>query len=341
MNGRASSTKAVFFRMAVLALAPTAFCLAAGPEAQAPARVFFSDAHLSFTFPDGWRLGASFPYGPVFERPAAPGEAARISCEASKPLDETRLASDADPAFLLRFAAGDLASRRPAAKILSGAARQVAGQNAYELHWEEPERALFCQSDYFFVENRVYALTLAVSSGSFAARAPEFQAWLDGVRVLSRRDSGALDSAARGGVWVHQTGGAKIAVPDNWLIAVADDRELGATLAHAGLRSDFTVTVDPAPPAAADFTTDEKDEARRVLQKKGYKILSESEEPFHDLPAFRLDYEGLNKDREVRGQDLWVASPRARWLFNMEGDASLFVQLADNYRSILNNVQFL
>ncbi len=69
--------------------------------------------------------------------------------------------------------------------------------------------------------------------------------------------------------------------------------------------------------------------------------MSESEEPFHGLSAFHILYEGTDGGRYLRGQDIWVASPKGRWLFNLEGDGAFFNKLTDDYSDILNNIQFL
>jgi len=161
------------------------------------------------------------------------------------------------------------------------------------------------------------------------------------VAPLSRRDSGKLASPAHGGLWIHQAGGAKIAVPEDWLIGVADDRQIGATLARDKMHVDFTAGVEissaPTKEIGAAVITD----ARRTLQQKGYTIVSESEEPFHSYPCIRFFYEGTLGGRFVRGQDLWVASPRGRWLFSIEGDGPLLRKMANEWQGILDGIQFL
>ena len=132
-----------------------------------------------------------------------------------------------------------------------------------------------------------------------------------------------MDAPAHGGLWVHQTGGAKIAFPEDWLIGVADDRQVGATVAHDKMHLDFTAVVDVCDARLQTMETQEKDAARRAIEKKGFKIVAESEEPFHGYPCFQLTYEGTVEDRFVRGEDLWVSGPKARWLISIEGDAKL------------------
>ena len=59
------------------------------------------------------------------------------------------------------------------------------------------------------------------------------------------------------------------------------------------------------------MTLEEKEEARKALEAKDYKIVGQSEEPFHGLPAFELVYEGTQDGRFVRGQDIWVFEPQS------------------------------
>ena len=49
----------------------------------------------------------------------------------------------------------------------------------------------------------------------------------------------------------------------------------------------------------------------------------------------------MHGDRFVKGRDIWVVSPKARWLFNVEGDVSLYNSLADQYEQILKNIEFI
>ena len=88
------------------------------------------------------------------------------------------------------------------------------------------------------------------------------------------------------------------------------------------------------------MTLEEKDQVRRTIQEKGHKIVAESEEPFHGLPAFHVAYEDTVEDRFIRGQDLWIWSPKARWLINIEGDSSLLRQRQDEWQGILSNIHF-
>jgi hypothetical protein len=167
-----------------------------------------------------------------------------------------------------------------------------------------------------------------------------YQNWLRSLRVLSRQDSGALLDPAHGGLWIHQTGGLKIFIPEDWLIAVADDRALGATLARGGQHADLTAAVDVSSGSVA-LTIQERAEARSSLHKKGYRLVEESEEPFHAFPALRIQYEGEKESRLIAGQDIWVAGPHGRWLLSLEADVTLYHALKDQYAQILKAMQFL
>src|SRR5260221_161074 len=78
----------------------------------------------------------------------------------------------------------------------------------------------------------------------------DLQNWLGSVHILSRQEAGKLRARAHGGLWVHHTGGAKIEIPDDWLIGVADDSELGATTVRDRMHLAFTAVVDTLAPAA-------------------------------------------------------------------------------------------
>jgi hypothetical protein len=194
---------------------------------------------------------------------------------------------------------------------------------------------------YFFVENRVYAIALQTAPKKFRWLQPDFQHWLMSVRVLSRQDSGALNDPAHGGLWIHQTGGIKIAMPENWLIAVSDDRSFGATFAQGDQHSEFTATLDLSTSTGKGFSRRDKKDAIKAVRKKGLRITRESEDAFHGLPAFQVNYEGMLKDRLVKGTDIWVLSQKCRWLFNIEGDVSQYNSMTDQYEQILKAIEFI
>ncbi len=318
---------------------PSAICHAVEPT---PPRLFFSDAKLSFEIPDSWKVSTSFPFGPLLTRKTQEGTDAFIVCQISDPVDSSHLSTDTSSDTLKNFATHDLSSRATGARTLATMARTLAGQNAYEVTWlnEGPEGVTQFQSVYFFLDNRFYVLSLKANRDSFPWIVQDFQNWLETVRILSRQDSGKLESPAHGGLWVHQTGGAKIEIPDDWLIGVADDRELGATIARDKMHIALTAVADAISPSAHEMTLEEEDQARHTLQAKGVKIIAESEEPFHGLPAFQVTYEDTVDERFIRGQDLWIWSPKARWLISIEGDARLLRQLQDEWQGILSNIHF-
>lgn len=319
--------------------------LVAGPALAAeppPARLFFSDAKISFTFPNHWTVEPTFPYGPLFTKETQQGSQATISVRISEPLNQGHLSADATPEFLKRFVEQEFATRKTPFRILSSSQRTLAGQNCYEITWEDLKATpVTTQSEFFFIENRVYALTLTANSDSFLWLVPDFQGWLNNVRVLSRRNAGSLDHPARGGFWVHQTGGAKFLIPEEWLIGVADDRTLGIAFAKDKMHLELTASLEVLDRPSHDLAAADKEAMRAAIEKKGFKVLQESEEPFHGYPAYHLTYEGTNEGRYVRGQDVWVRSPKARWLINAEGDGPLYRQKADELRTILNDIQFL
>src|SRR5689334_2829715 len=85
----------------------SAFCSAADT---AP-RLYFSDAKLSFDLPPDWRIGSSFPFGPLLARKTQEGTDATIICQISDPVDTKRISADTTIDMLKTFAARDLATR--------------------------------------------------------------------------------------------------------------------------------------------------------------------------------------------------------------------------------------
>jgi hypothetical protein len=325
-------------RILIFCLLPLAFCHAA----EIPPRLFFSDAKLSFVVPEPWEVPSSFPFGPLLTRKTQEGTDAFIQCQISDPVNPRRMSADASFDVLKTFATNDISSRSKYSRTLASSARTLAGQNAYEATWlsEGPEGFVQYQSIYFFMENRFYVLSLRANRDSFPWIVQDFQGWLTSVRLLSRQDSGKLDTPAHGGLWVHQTGGVKIAFPEDWLIGVADDRQVGVTVARDKMHLDFTAEVEVLASPAREMAPDDKKEVRRAVEQKGYAVTAESDEPFHGFPCFRLAYEGTIDGRFVRGQDLWVSSPKARWLISLDGDGVLLRQLADEWQGILNGIHF-
>jgi hypothetical protein len=305
-------------------------------------RLYFSDAKLSFELPADWRIGTSFPFGPLLARKTQEGTDATIVCQISDAIDPKRLSADAPIERLKMFAARDLAIRAPAARTLAGTARTLASQNAYEVTWllEGNEGQTQYQSVYFFMDNRFYVLTLKTTRDSFPWIVQDYQNWLEKVGILSRRDSGKLATPSLGGLWVHQTGGAKMEIPDDWLIGVSDDRQLGAAIVRDKMSMTFSVVVDALGQAMPALSGDEKQEARQALKSKGRTAVSESEEPFHGLPAFQIEYEYANEGRFIRGQDIWVSSAKARWLISLEGDSKLMRQMTDERQHLFNAIHF-
>ncbi len=326
----------------ILVLLLTSYFLRPAQAEPTPARLFFSDAKLSFEIPPPWKVSSSFPFGPLLERKTQEGTDAFIVCQISDPVDPSRLSADTSADILKNFATHDLSSRATGARTLATTDRALAGQNAYEVTWsnEGPEGVTQYQSVYFFLDNRFYVLSLKANRDSFPWIVQDFQNWLGTVRILTRQDSGKLESPAHGGLWVHQTGGAKIEVPEDWLIGVADDRQLGIAIARDKMHLAFTAVADVLSPSSREMTLEEKGQARKTLEAKGVKIVAESEEPFHGLPAFQVNYEDTVEGRFIRGQDLWIWSPKARWLISIEGDARLLRQLQDEWQGILSNIHF-
>jgi hypothetical protein len=313
-----------------------------GHAVETPARLFFSDAKLSFVIPEPWDVSSAFPFGPLLTRKTQEGTDAYIVCQISDPVDLSRLSVDASTDVLKNFATHDISSRTGNTRILATTPRSLAGLNAFEATWlsEGNEGVVQYQSIYFFMDNRFYVLSLRANRDSFPWIVQDFQNWLPTIHVLSRQDSGKLEAPAHGGLWVHQTGGVKIAIPDDWLIGVADDRQVGATVARDKMHLAFTATADVLSTTPKEMTAKQKEAERRTLDEKGYKVVSESDEPFHSYPCYRVTYEGTVDGRFVRGQDLWISSPKAQWLVSLEGDTKLLRQLSDEWQAILSGMHF-
>ncbi len=237
-----------------------------------PPRLFFSDAKLSFGIPANWEMGSSFPFGPLLTRKTQEGTEASIVCQISEPVDPSRLSSDTSVDILKNFATRDLAVRSAGSRLLAGTTRTLAGQNAYEVTWllEGTEGTTQHQSVYFFKDNRFYVLTLKAARDSFPWIVQDYQNWLSTIHLLSREGSGKLKAPSHGGLWVHQTGGAKIEIPEDWLIGVADDRQLGATIARDKMQLAFSAVVDTLAASSREMTPQEKEEARKSLKVKGF-----------------------------------------------------------------------
>jgi hypothetical protein len=310
---------------------------------ETPPRLFFSDAQLSFLVPEPWDVPTSFPSGPLLTRKTQEGTDAFILCQISDPVKSNRLSADVSTDVLKAFAANDLRARMENSRVLASSTRTLVGQNAYEITWlsEGSEGVMQSQSIYFYMESRFYVLSLHAHRDSFPWIVQDFQEWLTSVHRLSREESGKLAAPAHGGLWVHQTGSVKIGFPEEWLVGVADDHQVGATMARDKMHLDFTVAVEVFRSPPKEINKAEKATARQTLGQKSYSITAESDEPFHGLPCFRLSYEGTLDGRFVRGQDLWVAGPRALFLISLEGDGAFFRQSADQWQRILNNIQFL
>ena len=307
-----------------------------------PSRLFFSDAKVSFRIPNNWQLEPKFPYGPLFTKRSNDGTTAVISCAISAPINQNRISADVSYDILKQLAKRELEIRQPGYRSVSERERQLAGQNAFELVWEsQADRKRRHQTLYFFLEDRIYAFSLQSSARTFKWTHPDFQNWLNSIRVLRRVNAGTVDTPAHGGLWIHQTAGLKVAIPDAWLVAVADDRSLGITVAEGNLQAAMTITVDVGSSTAQGFSSADKKDATKAIRRKGLRIVGESEEPFHGLPAFEVRYEGESKDRVVKGRDIWVLGPKARWLFNLEGDVSLYNSLSDAYKHILDLMEFI
>jgi hypothetical protein len=298
-------------------------------------RVFFSDARLTFNFPDGGELDDHFPIGPLFHLSTAAGEEAAIVCQISKPLSLTHMSADLPPNVLLQLASESV--RASGQTIETSATGQISAHNAvlFRLHDAQGRRSF---TDFFFADERLYAFSLE-TPGSLDAFRASFEKWLQSVRIVGPQGTGVLETPSRGGVWIHQTGGLRIEVPDAWLIGLSTDLTLGATIAKDADHSELTATVDTANVSTAISDAEKKD-AEQALIKKGYRVQAVSEDAFHGLPSFRVEYDGQKGRRYIKGTDLWVATPKGRWLVGMEGDGPFFRNLTSDYNMILNDMDF-
>jgi hypothetical protein len=308
-----------------------------------PPRLFFSDAQLSVAVPSPWQVSPTFPVGPLLTRDTPEKTKAFIDCQISEPVDSAHATSVLPTGALKAFAAQDATSRSSQGNILNLSSSSIAGQDAYQATWEITSaegKAFRAQSIYFFFHNRYYVLTLRAPSASFSKLIPEYEGWLANLRFLSRQHSASLDDPAHGGIWIHQTGGARIVFGQRWLIGVADDHQVGATIAQGRMHLDFTAAMGPISPRSREFGPEEIEHVRQMVLKKGFTIISEMDEPFHGYSAFQLTYEGTANGRFLRGQDIWVGAAKARWLMNIEGDAPLMRQLAPAWRDVLESIRF-
>lgn len=316
------------------------FGLSVFAEEPPSSRIFWADAKLSFTIPHTWERGSQFPAGPLLMKRATETEIAMIIAQTSAPRDPNRVSSDVDPQTLGRVALEHVSTAN--GRVLAHAARTLFGKNAYEITWETKDQGTLTQTQsvFFFMDNRFIAIALQADRNQFAWVVPEFQEWLSMVRPLSRASAGELDSPARGGTWINETGGARVWIPDHWLIGVADDRMLGATFAEEKKFVTLTVTVELAEGVDSRISEKTLALARKAIRRKGFTITEELNEPFHGLPSLQFSYEGSPEGRFVKGHDVWVLSPNGRWLINLEGDSKLFRERREDFRDILNAITF-
>ena len=303
-------------------------------RARAADRVYFADAKISFVVPDGWHLTPSFPFGPLFDRE---GSSATIACAISQPLSQNRVQTDLPINTLKELAHSQIS--RMHGTMTAEKERAVASQNAVSIRWQDAQHIQH-SSAYFFVENRIYALALQATSEDFDTMAEGFDRWLNSIQILRNHDSGALRDPTHGGLWIHQTAGAKIRVPESWLVGAVNERLLGVVIRDQKAQGAWTVTVDAVPSDLQGLSDKQKLDLRKAVEGKGFKIVSESAEPFHGLPSYRLLYEGYRGERFIHATDMLVVSPKAHWLFSFDADSALFRSLAPQYAEILSAVQF-
>jgi hypothetical protein len=276
-------------------------------------------------------------------KPTKNGQNAVISCAISAPLTHNQILADVSQQVLKQLAKQELTTHQPGYRLLSERDRRLADHHAYEVVWENQidSQTVTHQTLYFFVENRLYALSLQTPSSAFKWIVPDFQNWLSTVRVLSRQNKSALAEPSRGGLWIHQTGGIKIPLGQDWLIAVADDRQLGAAFAQDSQHTEFTATVDASSSTDREFAEADRKQALKSLRKKGLRVTNDRLDAFHGYPSYVVEYEGRLNDRVIKGMDIWVLTPKGRWLFNVEGDVSLYNSLTDAYKTLFDAIEFI
>lgn len=312
-------------------------------DAPTPARFFDAAAHISFTIPEAWDFELAFSSMPLVAWTTPEGARAEVWYRPGDPIGGERLRTELSLAELEDYARRDIGASHPNARILAAENRTLDGRNAFEATWsEDAPEPTEAQSVYAFIDDRYVVLTLKAKRDAFPWQVPTFQQWLNTVELLGRRDTGALAIPAHGGIWLQRALGGRIAFPAPWLIGTADDRQVGAAFAEEARHSTLTVTAEPIPAAEAHAVNAKtKANARADLLAEGFQLTAESEEPFHGYPAYRVAFEGYRKTHFVKGVDLWVVSPKARWLISIEGDGPLFNRQADDYRRILDGFEFL
>lgn len=305
-------------------------------------RVFWADAGLSLPVPDGWTFQDAFPdEGPFLMRELDHGRTARITVERDAPDASLPITADLDPEILAR------AARQKAlaggSRIVARSDRTLGQRRAAEVTFLTPERDRVWQTQLVvgFMQDRLFSLHLKSLADDFPALVPGFQEWLERVRFLSRDNGGSLDAPSHGGLWIHQTGGARIAFPAIWGVGAADDRQVGAAYTDHQQEVTFTMTVgDPGVPAGEASEAD-RARIRKDLRSRGFRITEETDEPFHGHPSLQVAYEGAQNKRFLKGRDIWVYTPRGRWLINLQGDSRLFRERLNDFRDILDAIDFL
>ncbi len=128
---------------------------------ETPSRIFFSDAKLSFVVPEHWSLEPAFPFGPLFSKTTQDKSTARIACAISEPVQDNRMTEDIPLEKLQTLARQQIASHADA-HLLTERTITVSGHPAIEMTWQptSAKDSLRQQSVYFFLENRLYALSL-------------------------------------------------------------------------------------------------------------------------------------------------------------------------------------
>jgi len=322
------------------------FCFAA-VSATAPdvsPRLFLADAHLSATLPDPWDLKEPPEKLVYFERATAESRTATIRFEIAAQTNPDRLSEEMPLETLQEFARRDIASRDPQTRILASEIRTLIGRNAFEATWQEggqTDEGEMTQSVYLYIHDRFVIVLMRASRADFPTLVPEYQAWLLTLRALSLRDSGALDTPSRGGLYIHLASRVRVPVPDTWLVGVANDHSFGAAIVDGEKNVRWSMTLLPRRATGEELTSAFRKDAKSSLTKQGLRILQESENPFHGYTALALTFDGNKNQRFIKGQDLWVWSPTAQWLISIEGDGPLMNRLRGDYGKMLDAIQFL